>query len=47
MKECFVAFDFELQKYLPRDMNDGNIRKSLVVFFFGFRWVIFKLMSEL
>jgi hypothetical protein len=31
MKECFVEFDFKLQEYLPRNMNDGNIRKS---FFF-------------
>jgi hypothetical protein len=34
MKECFLLFHFELQKYLLKDKNDGNLSKSLVISFF-------------
>jgi hypothetical protein len=34
MKECFVVFDFELQKYLPINKNDKNFGRSLVILFF-------------
>jgi hypothetical protein len=34
MKECFVAFDFELKKYIKRDMNDGNLKRFFVISFF-------------
>jgi hypothetical protein len=34
VKECFLAFHFQLQEYLPKDKNDGNLKRSLVISFF-------------
>jgi hypothetical protein len=33
VKECFVVFEFELWEYLPRDNNDENFKRSLVISF--------------